>query len=211
MNNVNIIAILNKNLSPIDTITVISAWKNTNTGRCKPYDIKKTYLSEKSNLLRLKDYTCAEYKKNLTKISSELLAASQNSSGRNISEQRSVYSWMAVKIKAKTSLKKIAVVNIHTSHVAAEKNKMKLQINKIDVGLTRMSVFNSKRSRLNELKMGRMIDHICICNFNHQFIGASTLDAEKPKKIDRELITLKSDKIINHNYYAVLSEHIEST
>ncbi|PVU89005.1 hypothetical protein BB561_005612 [Smittium simulii] len=37
-----------------------------------------------------------------------------------------------------------------------------------------------------------------------------TLDAEKTKKIDRELITLKSDKIINHNYYAVLSEHIES-
>ncbi|PVU89261.1 hypothetical protein BB561_005460 [Smittium simulii] len=84
-------------------------------------------------------------------------------------------------------------------------------VNKIGVRLTRMPVFNSRGSRLNGIKIGRMIDHICSVNLDFQFIGASTLDAEKTKKIDRELITLKSDKIISHNYYAVLSEHIEST
>ncbi|PVU87406.1 hypothetical protein BB561_006351 [Smittium simulii] len=131
---------------------------------------------------------------------SELLIAAQNSSGWNISEQRSEYSWMAVKIAAKTSLKekeKIIVLNIHTPHVAAEKNKVKLQvedylqkiikinpkqkiiltgdfnmdtkktinwINKMGVGLTIMSVFNSKGSRLNGIKMSRMIDHIYSVN-----------------------------------------------
>ncbi|PVU92893.1 hypothetical protein BB561_003563 [Smittium simulii] len=36
----NIIASLNENLSLIGTITDISAWEDTKTGRCKPYDVK---------------------------------------------------------------------------------------------------------------------------------------------------------------------------
>ncbi|PVU97318.1 hypothetical protein BB561_000640 [Smittium simulii] len=106
-------------------------------------------------------------------------------------------------------------------------------VNKIGVGLTRMPVFNSRGSRLNGIKMGRMIDHICSVNLHFQFIGASviknvdisdhfpinsvwinseiTLDAEKAKKIDRKRITVEADKIISHNYYAVLSEYIESS
>ncbi|PVU95043.1 hypothetical protein BB561_002095 [Smittium simulii] len=89
-------------------------------------------------------------------------------------------------------------------------------VNKIGVGLTKMPEFNSRGSRLNGIKMGRMIDHICLVYLNFHFVGASinsenSSESENQRKIDRELITLKSDKIINHNYYAVLSEHIEST
>ncbi|PVU89791.1 hypothetical protein BB561_005155 [Smittium simulii] len=78
-----------------------------------------------------------------------------------------------------------------------------------------------------------IIEHICSNNLNFQFIEASfiknvdisdhffvnsvCINSEKPskakikKKVNRKLITLKSDKIINHKYYAVLTEHIEST
>ncbi|PVU89455.1 hypothetical protein BB561_005341 [Smittium simulii] len=139
-------------------------------------------------------------------------------------------SWMSVKINSKAASGK---ENEITGDFNMDTKSTINWVNKIGVGLTRMPVFNSRGSRLNGIKMGRMIDHICSVNLDFQFIGASviknvdisdhfpvnsvwinsekTLDAEKTKKIDRELITLKSDKIINHNYYAVLSEHIEST
>ncbi|PVU91216.1 hypothetical protein BB561_004501, partial [Smittium simulii] len=96
-----------------------------------------------------------------------------------------------------------------------------------------MPVFNLRGSKLNGIKMGTVIDHICSVNLDFQFIGASviknvdisdhfsvnsvwinskkTLDAEKTKKIDRKLITVEAEKIVNHNYYAVLSEYIESS
>ncbi|PVU92343.1 hypothetical protein BB561_003884 [Smittium simulii] len=57
--------------------------------------LQETHLSEKTSLLQLKGYICVESKKNLAKIGSELLIAAQNSSGWDISEQRSEYSWMA--------------------------------------------------------------------------------------------------------------------
>ncbi|PVU92493.1 hypothetical protein BB561_003794 [Smittium simulii] len=59
--------------------------------------LQETHLSEKTSLLQLKGYTCAESKKNLTKTGSGLLIAVQNRSSWGISELRNEYSWMSEK------------------------------------------------------------------------------------------------------------------
>ncbi|PVU95652.1 hypothetical protein BB561_001674 [Smittium simulii] len=118
-------------------------------------------------------------------------------------------------------------MNIHRCDFNMDTKSTINWINKMGVELTRMSVFNSKGSRLKGNKMSRMIDHICTCNFSHQFIEASVIknvdisdhfpiagiwiknkniiDLDQAKKIDMNKLQLEANNIVNHNYYAVLA------
>ncbi|PVU94708.1 hypothetical protein BB561_002341, partial [Smittium simulii] len=83
--------------------------------------LQETHLSQKTSLLRLSGYTCVESKKKFNK----------SRSAWDISELRSEYSWMTVKITSKLASgakEKIIVVNIHTPHLSSHKNRMKKEI-----------------------------------------------------------------------------------
>ncbi|PVU97126.1 hypothetical protein BB561_000748 [Smittium simulii] len=141
---------------------------------------------------------------------------------------------MAVKVNLKTASGKkneIIVINIHTPHLATEKKIMKKQIemylrnkisknenkkiileedfnmdpknpinwiNRIAIRIYRMSIFNSKMSRFKELKFAKWL-----------IISAQLIRIFKLLG-HQIMLDTHSDKIVNHNYYTVLSEYIES-
>ncbi|PVU89787.1 hypothetical protein BB561_005161 [Smittium simulii] len=101
--------------------------KDTPTVLC----LQETHLSEKSNFLKLKGYTCVESKKKLTKIGSGLLIALKNRSGWSVSELRSEYTWMSCKITSQSTAgqnNELIIINIHMPHITTERKKTKKQI-----------------------------------------------------------------------------------
>ncbi|PVU93532.1 hypothetical protein BB561_003214 [Smittium simulii] len=247
-----------------------SAYKNKNNDKFHTFGVKflfkKTiYSFEIPTFLEIDKFVLAlTYRR----LGSGLLIAVKNRSGWDISELRSIYSCMSVKITSKLASgtkEEIIVVNIHTPHLSSHKNRIKKEvqeylqnlikkksdkkiilagdfnmdpkktinwINKMGIRLTRMSVNNALGLRMKGTVIGKMINHICASNIDYQVIRASvtkciglsdyfpvtatwitaknTVETDQKKNVDKKMLELKSDSIINHNYYAVLLDQADT-